>query len=315
MGEADEKDEKLQRERKRGGRGGKKFRQHATAGSKYKAPTSGLEDYIYESGAAKHAAQFTETTEKLCNHMQANFKSGADIAGALRALRELVITMPDPPTGSTDGAGNHVPPTAAEEHMFKRKFDAEYTREQRYEENKKKAYALLYEHCAPELKALLKGDDDWGPIEGRQDSISLLRKIKGICCKFDPTRQEARAIVAADKAIMCYVQEAHVTNSQYFEHFNALVDTALSYGSSIGHSRALVTAELTKMGVSRDDATSEQKSKAMELAQEAYLSMLMLDGANYYKFKALREELDNDYAKGTDTYPTNRNAVLRLLNS
>lgn len=213
--------------------------------------------------------------------------------------------MPNPPTGSTDSAGNHVSPTAAEEHMFKRKFDAEYTRKQRYQENKTKAYALLYEHCAPELKALLKGDDSWGPMEALQDSISLLRKIKGLCCKFDPTRQETRAIVAADKTIMCYVQEGHVTNSQYFECFNTLVDTALSYGSSIGQSRALVGAELTKMGTDRDNATTAQKSKAVELAQEAYLSMLMLDGANYYKFKTLREEIDNDYAKGTDTYPTN----------
>ena len=193
--------------------------------------------------------------------MQANFKLGADIAGALRALKELTITMPVPPTGSTDNAGNQVPPTAAEEHIFKRKFDAEYTREQRYEENKKKAYALLYEHCAPELKALLKGDDEWGFMETSQDSISLLRKIKGICCKFDPTRQEARAIVAADKAIMCYVQEAHVSNSQYFERFNALIDTALSYRSRIGHSRALVTAELAKMGTNRDTATQSQLAR------------------------------------------------------
>ena len=315
MGEADEKEEKPTRERRRGVRGGRRFRQHATPGGKYKAPTTGLEEYIYESGAAKHAAQFTKTTEKLCNYMQANFKSGADIAGALRQLRDLTITLPDPPTGSTDSAGNPIPPTAAEEHMFKRKFDAEYTREQRYDENKKKAYALLYEHCAPELKALLKGDDNWSNMESQQDSISLLRKIKGLCCKFDPTKQETRAIVAADKAIMYYVQEAHVSNSQYFERFNALVDTALSYGSSIGHSKALVSSELSKMGTDRDSATPAQKAKAMELAQESYLSMLMLDGANYYKFKDLREELDNDYAKGNDTYPTNRNAVLRLLNS
>ena len=84
MSEAGEKDEKPPRERRRGGRSGKKFRQYATPGGKYKAPTAGLEEYIYESGAAKHAAQFTETTEKLCNYIQANFKSGADIAGALR---------------------------------------------------------------------------------------------------------------------------------------------------------------------------------------------------------------------------------------
>ena len=101
MGENSDKDEKPPKERRRRWRGGKKFRP-ATPGSKYKAPTSGLEGYIYESGAAKHAAQFTETTEKLCNYMQSNYKSGADVAAALRQLRELTITMPDarpdPPT-------------------------------------------------------------------------------------------------------------------------------------------------------------------------------------------------------------------------
>lgn len=253
-------------------RGGNKFHGHATPTNKYKAPTIGLEGFIYETGAAKHAAQFTETTEKLCNYIQANYKSGADIAGALRQLKELAITMPASPAGTTDATGIYVPPTAAEEHIFKRKFDAEYTREQRYEENKKKAFAMLYEHCTPELKALLKGDDNWGSIEADQDSIRLLRMIKGLCCKFDPTKQEARAIVAADKVIICYVQEGHVSNSQYFERFNALVDTAISYGSSIGHSKALVNSELAKMGTDRDNATTSQKTKALELAQESRIS-------------------------------------------
>jgi hypothetical protein len=69
------------------------------------------------------------------------------------------------------------------------------------------------------------------------------------------------------------------------------------------------------MGTDRDNATTEQKTKALELAQESYLSMLMLDGVNYRKFKDLKEELDNNFAKGSDTYPMNWNAVLHLLNS
>jgi hypothetical protein len=83
-------------------------------------------------------------------------------------------------------------------------------------------------------------------MEMNQDSIHLLRMIKGLCCKFDPTRQETRAIVAADKAIMCCMREGHMSNLQYFEKFNALVDMALSYRSSIGHSNALVNLERQK---------------------------------------------------------------------
>jgi hypothetical protein len=67
--------------------------------------------------------------------------------------------------------------------------------------------------------------------------------------------------------------------------------------------------------VCTEHATSDQKTKAVEVGQEAYLAMLMLDGANYFKFRDLPEELDNDFAKGTDTYLMNHNVVLRWMNS
>ena len=43
--------------------------------------------------------------------------------------------------------------------------------------------------------------------------------------------------------------------------------------------------------------------------------MLMQDGVNMTRFNGLKEELDNDYSKKNDTYPTNCNTVLQLLNS
>jgi hypothetical protein len=57
------------------------------------------------------------------------------------------------------------------------------------------------------------------------------------------------------------------------------------------------------------------KQQARMTAKEKYLAMLMLDGANAKRFSSLKANLDNDFAKGIDTYPANRNAVLRLLTS
>lgn len=89
-----------------------------------------LEEYIYESGMARHINLFTETTKKLCNYMPANYKLGVDIVRALRQLRELTITMPEAPTRTTNAAGNYMPLTVAKEHIFKQKINAEYTPEQ-----------------------------------------------------------------------------------------------------------------------------------------------------------------------------------------
>ena len=85
-----------------------------------------MESYIYDSGTGKHATQFAETTEKLMNYIQSNYKCGEDIAGALRQLQELTITIPDAPTGQIDENGNVLPVTMANEHHFKCEFDAAF---------------------------------------------------------------------------------------------------------------------------------------------------------------------------------------------
>jgi hypothetical protein len=121
--------------------------------------------------------------------------------------------------------------------------------------------------------------------------------------------------VAANKQIYVFYQKNDLTNEDNFEQFNALVDTAESYGSSIGMSRGLVNEELKRMGTDRDGCTVAQRTQALAVAKEKYLAMLMLDGANKMRFGEMKEDMDLDYAKGQDTYPTTRNGVLRLLNS
>ena len=238
---------------------------------------------------------------------------GSDVAWALRNLRDAKIDYPDKP-GTYDEDGNVlVAPTAIEEHRFKREYDAAHKRNECYQENIKKAYATCYEHCTPSLKAIIKGDANYPTFYANQNGVELLRKIKALCCRFDSTKQATRAIVGADKGIFLFTQRNGMSNDSYFEQFNALVDTAESYGSSLGRSESLFVAELNKMRVNKANATDQQKRQALETAKESYLAMLMLDGA-HESYRPLKEELDGDYAKGSDTYPTDRNAVLRLLN-
>ena len=308
------------KERRRGARGSRGWRRNpapgapgAPSGQKYRAPTPGLEEFTYDCGAPKDAANFTIVTEKLCNYFQSTFKMGSDVAWALRNLQPVDIPFPDEP-GEYDEDGNVVvAATAIQEHRFKREFDAAHKREEHYQENMKRAYATCYEHCTPSLKATLKGDADYPQFFAAQDAVVLLRKIKALCCRFDATKQPTRAIVGADKGIYLFVQKNGVSNDAFFEQFNALVDTADSYGSNLGLSSTLTDAELVKMGVTRANATNAQITQAAAAAREAYLAMLMLDGA-HESYRNLKEELDGDYAKGSDTYPTDRNAVLRLLN-
>ena len=153
-------------------------------------------------GASRCAAQYNITTEKLTNYIQSNYKNGSDIAHALRLLQDMTFIMPPRPTGGTDANGNVLPPDNIEVHMFKRVYNQEYCRETKYQENKKKAYFLITEHCSPEVKAGLKALDVWDMMEMTQDSVLLLRRVKGLCCRFDAThngRQGDHALFQSNK--------------------------------------------------------------------------------------------------------------------
>ena len=67
-------------------------------------------------------------------------------------------------------------------------------------------------------------------------------------------------------------------------------------------------------GTNCTHATEDQNHKTFDHACKAYLAMLMLDETNRTKFYGLEGELDINYTKGSDTYPTNRNTMLFLLN-
>jgi hypothetical protein len=50
------------------------------------------------------------------------------------------------------------------------------------------------------VKAGLKVFDDWDVMEMTQDSVLLLRRVKGLCCRFDATKQNVRAIITSTRA-------------------------------------------------------------------------------------------------------------------
>ena len=61
----------------------------------FKSSIPGLDDKIYKSGAVKHAAQFTKTSEEIADYVQTNFNS--DVAEAIRNVKSPTFKMPTRP--------------------------------------------------------------------------------------------------------------------------------------------------------------------------------------------------------------------------
>ena len=108
-----------------------------------------LKDYLYYTGSNRQASDFETTTEFIINHIKGEFNYRSDIAELLRALKymdtELWYSTLKLST-ATDLVIISVE-TKQFELTFKAKLDATVKREEVYENNKTKAYSLIWERC------------------------------------------------------------------------------------------------------------------------------------------------------------------------
>jgi hypothetical protein len=107
-----------------------------------------------------------------------------------------------------------------------------------------------------------------------------------------------------------------VTNTEYVEHFKALVGMVETYGGAYGREPGLVATELVAQGVKPEDVDSADQAaiiKAKEVCRKCYLSCMLLRGTDNSQYFQLKVDLSNDMTKGIDNYPKTIAETLRLL--
>jgi hypothetical protein len=107
-----------------------------------------------------------------------------------------------------------------------------------------------------------------------------------------------------------------MTNTEYVEHFKALVGVVKTYGGAYGCKPGLVATELVAQGMKPEDVATADRAaiiKAEEVCHECYLLCMLLRGADngrYYQFKV---DLSNNITKGTDNYPKTMIETMGML--
>ncbi len=103
-----------------------------------------------------------------------------------------------------------------------------------------------------------------------------------------------------------YYQAHDVTNTEYVEHFKALVGVVEMYGGAYGREPGLVATELVAQVVRPEDVDSADRAaiiKAEEVCRECHLSCMLLRGTDNSRYFQLKVDLSNDMTKGTNNYP------------
>jgi Rod binding domain-containing protein len=185
------------------------------------------------------------------------------------------------------------------------------TRVSKLEEYRGRTCSLILGQCTTVLKDKLKHDADYKAVI---DSGKPLQ-YKSLIEKTIMAQADDQYNCAAVHDQMCHLlgfSQGALSNDQYYERFNTRVDVSKSVGVSWVQDG--ITKPLSKVLYKKElhQITPQELKEVREQAAERFLTYVFIKNSSSAHAK-LKEDLKNDFAKGHDNYPENRQEGLRLL--
>ena len=100
------------------------------------------------------------------------------------------------------------------------------------EENVQKCYSLVLSQCTDLLKSKLKQSYEWHAASTTYDVLILIKIIRTITFKFDEHKYLPLALHQA-KENFYNIRQGSLSNAEYLEKFNNVVDIATSYNGQL----------------------------------------------------------------------------------
>jgi hypothetical protein len=191
--------------------------------------------------------------------------------------------------------------------VWEKNVSAYCTRTDYLNSNLKTAYAVIWGQCSEAMKAKLTSLDDFETKSHKSDCIWILKELKGITYRFEGQRYIYLSLDDARTTYYAYTQGAKDSISSYVEHFCSLVEVLEHYGGAIGEDPGLLNATAV-VWANADDAT-----KRLKIARDRTLALAFLKRADHRCFGTLWADLENQFSRGNNQYPTGLTAAYSLL--
>ena len=187
-------------------------------------------DFSYYLGSAKQASDYETTTEFLINYIKKLYDYGNDIDSSALETLEPVDTSEWKPT-MRFSTNKDAAVQKNEDRQFEIEFKADYDtyskRLQPYENNRIKAYALLWERCAKAMKNKIESRADYNKI--RNDPILLLKALKEHALNYQENRYSMSMILDAMRTVLGTRQKEGESLQDYTKRFRFARDVLKSH--------------------------------------------------------------------------------------
>ena len=275
-----------------------------------------LKGHIFDYQPGKNMADAcVRTLEELSEYAQRTCeKYPSDIAKTIEDLEEPTIAAaarPTPVIEQTATAAAVYDPLDLKDYDARLKeFDQ---RERALQQNKTKMFAVAWGQTSEPMRRKVEAAPRYEAIKANDDLVGLLNAIKTIAFNFETDKYLPLATHSAQRRFFNTIQRDHEDADTYRTRLENALKVIENSGGELPIGTALIDQQLATIPVTRDAATQEQMTAATDRAKEAFLGAALIAGANNKKYHKMKNDLSNNFAKGTDQYPKTINAAYKLL--
>jgi hypothetical protein len=253
-------------------------------------------------GEATEKNQYARTVEELEVYIGTHVKRNAT------DLKKMVRTMADTelerPTDLSDKCGQ------TDTAIWKAEVDMYVKQREAYRENKCALFSIIWSQCSKAMQAKIKSASNYETLHDDNDSLLLLAEIKGILYKFESQKNIYVALDMAKSFFYSSRQGQHETNAAYMTRFKDSTAVIEHYGGSIGDDEALVREEIKRLP---SPVTEEQITACTAIAKEKSHAIAFLRRADPVRYTTLTTDLENQFTRGNDQYPTTVTDTYNML--
>jgi hypothetical protein len=201
--------------------------------SPYTSNVGEIKDNIFDVGTTNNPAKFTKSLKNVETYIQRAYKMPDNIVKAIQKMKKPTFNPPEKLDNRkcVDSAGSY---DADEYNMAKFTWKDDWklvkTKQQKYQENKANAWALVYNQCSNKMKVKLDGTSGYKQSKKDNDVIALLAMIRGYYYQFNALNDKYVGLVGAIKNLLYFFQKPTQSNLDYHEGFLALVKVIEEYG-------------------------------------------------------------------------------------
>ena len=274
--------------RGRRGGGGQRLSASATPKVKFDGSCEGLKGHVYDILDYGQADAFARTTKELAGYAGRTMKEGDDVRLAIQKLAIQTFPKPAVPAAGAD---------KFEELEYGAEVKIYLGRVVQLSSNMRTLYNIIIGQCSESMINKLESTDTFDAISSTSDSIGLLKAIKSMSFNQESQKFSPHALHDAMTLFYTCRQGERTTTEAYLETFNNTTAIVSYCGGALGTARALGNELAKERGIDIDTATPETVKGLRVEAQERYLAVAFILGADKKRFNQLLTEMENDYLK------------------